>query len=756
MENYEPLSFIGKGNFGSITKIKRKVDGKILVWKEFNYGTMREKDRNRIVQEVNILHELHHPNIVKYYDRIIDKQNTKLYIVMEYCPGGDLSQLIKRNRKTNQYFSEDIIWKIFSQVSSALYACHTHKDGIILHRDIKPSNIFIDQENNIKLGDFGLSRILNKDINFAVSRVGTPYYMSPEQIENIKYNEKSDIWSLGCFLYELVTLHPPFEANTHLNLARKIKSGKIDPIPDFYSNKLNEIINLLMNIEPEKRPNIRQIINMPEINIRIKEKKIKENLKKLKKMESLLKLREMNNKEKEEELILKEKYLNEREKNLNQREEYIKRKEEEFIKVNENKFNRKDLSINSGYFNLKSLKITSNNSFVLSNSFSYKNKIKTKEQKNNNITYMNRTDNHFYKNQEIINLNNKQKEYYTALNTNNNIKNDLTQNASYNNINIRNDSTKNTSYNNNIRNESTQNLSNNINSINSDINSNYILYKPNNEEKNKNKYIGTSPNNKAIVYNFNSAENQTRNYNNNNIIDNYQNNFSYDNEFKNNKYNIFNQKDFNEEKNNYFKNAHNRDYKDYIAKKFSKNSNNNRIKQKKNEKNLNEEKAQSYNHKNKENKYNNHIINFNNDKYYKNNKSNINPEENFNEHLSERFYEINNYNNNININKGLLYKINSTPKPYQQNKINYSKQTPNFYPGNNKKVRLGENIFYVPANEKQNYEEEKKNNKNQKHNSFNEANVKKNYYRKSNHYNSKKPVNIIYKKGSNNLNTINF
>ena len=395
MENYEPLSFIGKGNFGSITKIKRKVDGKILVWKEFNYGTMREKDRNRIVQEVNILHELHHPNIVKYYDRIIDKQNTKLYIVMEYCPGGDLSQF-----------------------------------GIILHRDIKPSNIFIDQENNIKLGDFGLSRILNKDINFAVSRVGTPYYMSPEQIENIKYNEKSDIWSLGCFLYELVTLHPPFEANTHLNLARKIKSGKIDPIPDFYSNKLNEIINLLMNIDPEKRPNIRQIINMPEINIRIKEKKIKENLKKLKKMESLLKLREMNNKEKEEELILKEKYLNEREKNLNQREEYIKRKEEEFIKVNENKFNRKDLSINSGYFNLKSLKITSNNSFVLSNSFSYKNKIKTKEQKNNNITYMNRTDNHFYKNQEIINLNNKQKEYYTALNTNNNIKNDLTQNAS--------------------------------------------------------------------------------------------------------------------------------------------------------------------------------------------------------------------------------------------------------------------------------------------------------------------------------------
>lgn len=118
MDKYEPISYIGKGNFGSITKIKRKIDGKILVWKELNYGVMSEKDRNRIVSEVNILRELHHPNIVKYYDRIIDKKkNTKLFIVMEYCQCGDLSQLIKRNRKTKQYFSEDIILKIFSSSS---------------------------------------------------------------------------------------------------------------------------------------------------------------------------------------------------------------------------------------------------------------------------------------------------------------------------------------------------------------------------------------------------------------------------------------------------------------------------------------------------------------------------------------------------------------------------------------------------------------------------------------------------------------
>ena len=470
MDKYEPISYIGKGNFGSITKIRRKIDGKILVWKELNYGVMSEKDRNRIVSEVNILRELHHPNIVKYYDRIIDKKNAKLFIVMEYCPGGDLSKLIKNNRKTKQYFSEDIIWKIFSQVVSALYACHTHKDGKILHRDIKPSNIFIDQENNIKLGDFGLSRVLDKDISFAISRVGTPYYMSPEQIDDIKYNEKSDIWSLGCFLYELTTLHPPFEANTHINLALKIKSGKVDNIPSMYSEKLCQVIGMLMNIDQNVRPNIKEIIAIPEISLRIKEKKIKENLKKLKKMEDELRIREINTKEKEEELQIKEKYLNEREKNISQREEYIKNKENEFLKIeNDYKYNFKDLSITSGNFNIKGFKssMNNNNNYMMSNSFSYKNIPKPKEKRNqytdnkkpsNKIGYFNNTDNQFYKK-----------------NNNNSY-----QKNSYNSSNKKNEDTQDNSYNINIRNDSTQNVSYNINNNISEVNPNYIIYNPNN------------------------------------------------------------------------------------------------------------------------------------------------------------------------------------------------------------------------------------------------------------------------------------
>ncbi len=128
MDKYENLNIIGKGNFGSISKIRRKSDGKILVWKEIDYGKMEEKDKHHIISEINILRELHHPNIVKYYDRIIDKKNTKIYIIMEYCAGGDIGNLIKRCKKNKELIEEDIILKIFTQVLLALNYIHTFKN----------------------------------------------------------------------------------------------------------------------------------------------------------------------------------------------------------------------------------------------------------------------------------------------------------------------------------------------------------------------------------------------------------------------------------------------------------------------------------------------------------------------------------------------------------------------------------------------------------------------------------------------------
>ena len=163
---------------------------------------MNDKEKQQIVAEVNILRDLNHPNIVRFYDRFVDKRNQKIYIIMEYCEGGDLQKIIKHCLRANEHVKEDFIWKIFAQVVSGLYFCHrrTQLCNInrgevnqqqkqqqqpkgpqrILHRDLKPGNIFLDSNQNAKLGDFGLARVLNHGSVFAQTNVGTPYYMSPE------------------------------------------------------------------------------------------------------------------------------------------------------------------------------------------------------------------------------------------------------------------------------------------------------------------------------------------------------------------------------------------------------------------------------------------------------------------------------------------------------------------------------------------------------------------------------------------------
>lgn len=327
MENYEVLKLIGKGNFGSISKVIRKSDNKLFVWKELDYGRMSEKEKQNIVSEVNILRELRHPNIVRYEDRVIDKKNTKIYIIMEFCEGGDIGQLIKRLKKKKEYIPEEVVWKILTQLVLALHECHNHKEGKILHRDIKPSNVFLDGDNNVKLGDFGLSRILSDESVFAYSHVGTPYYMSPEQIEEVRYNDKSDLWSLGCFLYELTTFNPPFEATNQLSLALKIKAGKVESVSSKYSNELNNIILWLLSVDQNRRPNIDELLNLPQIVLRIRERKLKENYLKMKKMEESLKEREASINLKESEFLVKENNILNREKDIQELEKQLNTKE---------------------------------------------------------------------------------------------------------------------------------------------------------------------------------------------------------------------------------------------------------------------------------------------------------------------------------------------------------------------------------------------------------------------------------------------
>lgn len=196
-----------------------------------------------------------------------------LYIVMELCEGGDLGAIIKRCRRSRCHLPEETVWSYFAQMAAALDACHNRTASTstgraptqaILHRDLKPENVFLDLEQNVKLGDFGLSKQLGA-ATFANTYVGTPYYMSPELASGQQYDAKSDIWALGCILYELCALTPPFDASDHAELTRKIKQGCVPSLPRQYSQQLQETVNAMLQLDPRRRPLTRQLLQVKQV-----------------------------------------------------------------------------------------------------------------------------------------------------------------------------------------------------------------------------------------------------------------------------------------------------------------------------------------------------------------------------------------------------------------------------------------------------------------------------------------------------------
>lgn len=258
---------------------------------------MSQKEREQLTAEFNILSSLRHPNIVAYYHREHLKATQDLYLYMEYCGGGDLSMVIKNLKKTNKFAEEEFVWRILSQLVTALYRCHYGSDApevgsnvlgpapkpsglkgkqaqvTILHRDLKPENIFLGSDNTVKLGDFGLSKQMHSH-DFASTYVGTPFYMSPEICAAEKYTLRSDVWAVGCIMYELCQKEPPFNARTHIQLIQKIREGRFDPLPDCYSPELKSVIGSCLRVNPDNRPDTATLINLPIIRLMRKEKEV--------------------------------------------------------------------------------------------------------------------------------------------------------------------------------------------------------------------------------------------------------------------------------------------------------------------------------------------------------------------------------------------------------------------------------------------------------------------------------------------------
>lgn len=270
MASYEVLSRIGTGSYGVVYKVRHKgtlctslVNGSILVMKQISIDQMSPLQKQEALNEAKILQSLDSPYIVGYHDSFIDEE--KLCIIMEYCENGDLGQFLKARNK--QYVEENTVLKYFIEVCLALLYLHGKK---ILHRDIKTMNMFLTKDFHIKLGDLGVAKVLSQTSSFAHTMVGTPYYLSPEVCQELPYNTKSDVWSLGCALYEMCALKHPFEAKNQIALIMKIAKSSYEPLPAVYSKEVGEVVAKCLQKSYKKRPGVNDILALPFIQQKAK------------------------------------------------------------------------------------------------------------------------------------------------------------------------------------------------------------------------------------------------------------------------------------------------------------------------------------------------------------------------------------------------------------------------------------------------------------------------------------------------------
>ncbi|KAG9332683.1 hypothetical protein JZ751_014781 [Albula glossodonta] len=263
MENYTFIRVVGKGSYGEVNLVKHKTEAKQYVVKKLNLRTSSKRERRAAEQEAQLLSQLRHPNIVTYRESW-EGEDCQLYIVMGFCEGGDLYHRLRQQK--GELLSERQVVEWFVQIAMALQYLH---EKHILHRDLKTQNIFLTKTNIIKVGDLGIARVLENQNDMASTLIGTPYYMSPELFSNKPYNYKSDVWALGCCVYEMATLKHAFNAKDMNSLVYRIVGGKLPQMPSKYNPQLGELIKSMLSKRPEERPDVKHILRQPYIKRQI-------------------------------------------------------------------------------------------------------------------------------------------------------------------------------------------------------------------------------------------------------------------------------------------------------------------------------------------------------------------------------------------------------------------------------------------------------------------------------------------------------
>lgn len=259
---YDLGSPVGRGKFATVYKATRRADGAVVALKALSiFDVMDSRSREKCLREIRLVQSLDHPHIIHFIDGFVD--GARLILVFEFAAAGDLKRQLRKAREKHARFEEAVIWKYFAQIAAAVAHMHSRR---IIHRDLKPANVMLTLTGQVKVGDFGLGRLLGHDTLAAHSKVGTPLYMAPEVLRGGGHDSAADVWSTGCILYELAMIQSPFR-QPGLSLASLfdlIQRAEYPPLSDVYSQELRTLVANMLQVDPLRRPTMATVLLFAE------------------------------------------------------------------------------------------------------------------------------------------------------------------------------------------------------------------------------------------------------------------------------------------------------------------------------------------------------------------------------------------------------------------------------------------------------------------------------------------------------------